>query len=87
MTKECKQAKVNEPDLSGFNKETTFYVTYDDNENEHSTVPITQSMPENWYEYGESRWANIVTRNNGKEIYYTGNLYDRDKRKSYRSKM
>ena len=23
----------------------------------------------------------------GKEIYYTGNLYDRDKRKSYRSKM
>ena len=28
-------------------------------------------MPENWYEYGESRWANIVTRNNGLETYYT----------------
>lgn len=71
MTKEYEPAVVNKPDLSGFNPETTFYVTYDDNENEHSTVPITQSMPENWYEYGESRWANIVTRNNGKEIYYT----------------
>ena len=23
-----------------------------------------------WYEYGESRWANIVTRNDGLETYY-----------------
>ena len=70
MTKEYKPAVVNEPDLTGFNPETTFYVTYDDNEKEHSTIPITKEKPKDWYEYGESRWANIVTRNNGLETYY-----------------
>ena len=71
MTKVYSPAIVNKPDLSGFDPETTFYVTYDDNENEHSTVPISEKMPQYWYEYGESRWANIVTRNNGLETYYT----------------
>ena len=71
MTKECKQAKVNIPDLSGFKQDTTFYVTYDSNGQEHSTIPITETAPENWYDYGESKWANIVTRNNGLETYYT----------------
>ena len=71
MTKVYSPAVVNEPDLSGFNKETTFYVTYDEKGKEHSTIPITENVPDNWYEYGESRWANIVTRNNGLETYYT----------------
>ena len=71
MTKIYSPAVVNEPDLSGFNKETTFYVTYDENGKEHSTIPITENVPDDWYEYGESRWANIVTRNNGLETYYT----------------
>ena len=34
-------------------------------------MPTTQAMPANWYEYGSSQWANIVTRNNGLETYYT----------------
>ena len=68
--------QVNEPQFDvagqgGFNKETTFYVTYDEEGKEHSTVPITEEEPAGWYNYGESRWANIVTRNNGGEIYYT----------------
>ena len=71
MTKECKQAKVNIPDLSGFKQDTTFYVTYDSNGQEHSTIPITETTPENWYDYGDSRWANIVTRNDELETYYT----------------
>ena len=71
MTKVYSPAVVNEPDLSGFNKETTFYVTYDEKGKEHSTIPITENAPDDWYEYGESRWANIVTRNNGLETYYT----------------
>ena len=71
MTKECTQAKVNEPDVSGFNAETTFYVTYDENDNEHSTIPVTEDAPADWYDYGDSKWANIVTRNNGLETYYT----------------
>ena len=70
MTKNYAPAVVNTPDLNGFNKDTTFYVTYDENEKEHSTIPISQSMPQYWYEYGESKWANIVTRNNGLETYY-----------------
>ena len=70
-TKEYVPAKVNEPDLSGFDKNTTFYVTYDANENEHSTIPISQDAPDDLYEYGERRWANIVTRNNGLETYFT----------------
>ena len=71
MTKIYSPAVVNSPDLSGFNQDTTFYVTYDDNGKETSTVPITERAPSDWYEYGESRWANIVTRNNGLETYYT----------------
>ena len=71
MTKECKQAKVNIPELSGFNQDTTFYVTYDSNGQEHSTIPITETAPEDWYDYGDSRWANIVTRNDELETYYT----------------
>ena len=71
MTKIYSPAVVNEPELSGFNQETTFYVTYDENGKEHSTIPITENAPDDWYEYGESRWANIVTRNNGLETYYT----------------
>ena len=71
MTKNYSPAVVNAPDLSGFNKDTTFYVTYDDNGKETSTTPISQAVPQYWYEYGESKWANIVTRNNGLETYYT----------------
>ena len=71
MTKNYSPAVVNAPDLSGFNQDTTFYVTYDDNGKETSTIPISQAVPQYWYEYGESRWANIVTRNNGLETYYT----------------
>ncbi len=70
MTKEYNSPIVNSPDLSGFDPETTFYVTYDEKGNEHSTVPITQKEPEGWYEYGSSIWANIVTRNNNGETYY-----------------
>lgn len=71
MTKVYEPAKVNEPDLSGFDKNTTFYVTYDENQDETSTIPISNDAPEDWYEYGEARWANIVVRNNGLETYYT----------------
>ncbi len=71
MTKDYSPAVVNAPELSGFNQDTTFYVTYDDDGKEHSTTPISEATPQYWYEYGESKWANIVTRNNGLETYYT----------------
>lgn len=71
MTKMYVPAKVNPPELDGFNKDTTFYVTYDESGVETSVIPISKDAPEDWYEYGERRWANIVTRNNGLETYYT----------------
>lgn len=57
-------------DLSGFNPEFTYYVTYDENgENEQIGDKIkldsegnATNMPENWYNYYNKRWANIVTK-------------------------
>ena len=65
---------VNEPLFIGFDREATYYVTWDNNGNEHSVIPISQSAPSNWYDYsyGEKRWANIVIRNESTEA---GNKY------------
>lgn len=70
MTKLYEVADVNPPDLTGFDKDTTFYVYWDGNGNEHNENPISQSAPEEWYDYGTRNWANIVTRNDGLESYY-----------------
>lgn len=70
MTKVYSPAIVNKPELSAFDQNTTFYVTYDENGKENSTTPINKAEPKYWYEYGEGRWANIVTRNNELETYY-----------------
>ena len=69
-TTEYEYVEPNEPDLSGFNKEVTFYVTYDAQGNEHSAIPATQAAPTDWYDYGEKKWANIVVRNGETESYY-----------------
>ncbi len=69
MTKELLPAEVNEPELSSFDQDTTFYVYWDSEGNEHNEIPISKEPPENWYNYTFSNWANIVTRNNGVETY------------------
>ena len=61
--------EANAPDLTGFNPDTTFYVYWDEDGNEHSDIPISQSAPAEWYDYTDSKWANIVTRNNGATTY------------------
>lgn len=58
------------PDTSAFNQETTFYVWWDEEGNEHSDTPISEQPPEKWYKYSNNIWANIVTRNNGLETYF-----------------
>ena len=63
-------ADVNEPDLTGFDKDTTFYVYWDDDGNEHNEIPIREKAPDAWYDYTSAYWANIVTRNDGLESYY-----------------
>lgn len=71
MTKVIEPTEVNPPELSGFDPDTTFYVYWDDDGNEHNERPISSNnSPENWYNYTYSNWANIVTRNNGLETYY-----------------
>lgn len=70
MTKIIYHTEVNPPDLTGFDKDTTFYVYWDDNGIEHNEIPISQEPPQNWYNYTYSKWANIVTRNDGLESYF-----------------
>lgn len=69
----------NTPDLSGFNPDCTYYVTYDENgENEQigSKIILNEdgeptNMPQNWYDYENKKWANIVTINNNLTTYWT----------------
>ena len=67
-----------EVDVSGFNPNVTKYVTYDDEGNETIGANIqlgsdgsAQNKPDNWYDYKNKKWANIVTENNGLKSYWT----------------
>ena len=70
-----------EVDLSGFNLNNTYYVTYDgdtekiwNGEGEKITVDsngIPTNKPNGWYDYRNKKWANIVTINNGLTAYWT----------------
>lgn len=43
---------IGRPDLTGFNLNTTFYVTYDEAGNEESIIPIGEKKPKTgWYDY------------------------------------
>lgn len=80
MTKIYEVADVNEPELKvkqangeetyAFDPDTTFYVYWDEEGNEHSEIPIREKAPDAWYDYTAACWANIVTRNDGLESYY-----------------
>ena len=68
-----------EVDASGFNPNTTKYVEYDNSgniQNENTKIQLSEdgklsNKPNNWYNYREKRWANIVTENNGNKTYWT----------------
>jgi len=70
MTKVFETAETNVPDVSSFDKDTTFYVYWDENGIEHNEIPISKDAPKEWYDYTTANWANIVTRNDGLETYY-----------------
>ena len=61
---------VGAPSIKGFNPDNTFYVVYDENGKEDSSIPIGEEKPEGWYDYEHQQWANIVVRNNGAESYF-----------------
>ena len=70
LTKKMEVIEVNPPDLSGFDRETTYYAYWDEDGTEHNDIPISEEPPERWYNYSYKRWANVVTRgvdSNGNE--------------------
>lgn len=73
MTKIFEVANNSAPDTSSFDQDTTFCVWYDEQGNEHNETPIRNkdSIKDKWYDYTTGNWANIVTRNNGEETYFT----------------
>ena len=60
-------------DISGLEPDATYYVTYDENgENMQIANRIDKGpAPENWYNYAEKRWANIVTVTESTIAYWT----------------
>ena len=73
ITKKVTTISANAPDLTYFIsndeknegnnqkslKDRTYYVIYN-GEEISQYIPITQDVPDNWYDYTKSRWANIV---------------------------
>ena len=68
--KEVWTRSIIQVDTSGFNKENTFYVTYDSNGNE-TYRRLDKGIPVDWYNYSDKKWANLVTINNNEVAYWT----------------
>ena len=84
IVKQISTIDANKPELTGFNSNMTYYVLYDESGNQTIGDKIKNdgsNIPSNWYNYSNSRWANIVvtdgTIKNGKienatkTTYYT----------------
>ncbi len=69
VTRKVKTIEANAPDISKFDPDTTYYVTYDSSGNETRTS-IKDTAPSNWYDYSKREWANIVTTANGTTSYW-----------------
>ena len=74
ITKQITTTDANAPELTGFNENNTYYVLYDESGNETIGEKIKNdgsNMPKNWYDYSQSKWANIVVQENGRTTYFT----------------
>lgn len=66
---------ANEPDISGFNKSNTYYVSWDLTNSPYKINEDTNLngiAPSNWYDYteGVNHWANVKTTGGGNECYW-----------------
>ena len=62
---------LNTPDTSALPADTTKYITW--NYNEADSVyeeVLSDTAPNNWYDYNNGQWANIKTTANGLEAYW-----------------
>ena len=63
ILKQISTVDANKPELMGFNEEMTYYVLYDEAGNETISGKVKNdgsNLPNGWYNYSESKWANIV---------------------------
>ncbi|MCL2859430.1 MAG: hypothetical protein FWF46_02430 [Oscillospiraceae bacterium] len=66
---------ANAPDITGFNKATTYYVAWDTTSSPYAindTTLISGTAPVNWYDYtaGVNHYANIKTTGGGNTCYW-----------------
>lgn len=66
---------ANEPKLSGFNTESTYYVTWNLSNSPYTIIETTNlngNPPIDWYDYtsGQNKWANIKTTGGGNDCYW-----------------
>ena len=66
---------ANAPDLSGFNKDNTNYVSWDLTSSPYTindSTTISGTAPSNWYDYtrGVNHWANVKTTGGGNDCYW-----------------
>ena len=66
---------ANEPDINGFNKSNTYYVSWDLSNSTYTiddATLISGTAPENWYDYtaGQNKWANVKTTGGGNDCYW-----------------
>jgi hypothetical protein len=66
---------ANEPDVTGFNPTTTYYVAWNTGSSPYEIndkTKIDGTAPNNWYDYaaGQNKWANIKTTGGGNDCYW-----------------
>ena len=66
---------ANAPDVSGFNKNSTYYVLWNTSKSPYTindTILISKTEPSDWYDYttGINKWANIKTTGGGNDCYW-----------------
>ena len=72
------RTEANDPDIKGFNKDSTYYVTWTQDQtdtnlyNINDTKTINEVAPNDWYNYTEgiNKWANIKTTGGGNDCYW-----------------
>ena len=66
---------ANAPDISGFNKSNTYYVSWKSTDNTYQIIEennLSKDAPSDWYDYteGVNHWANIKTTGGENDCYW-----------------
>ena len=62
---------INSPDTSALPTDSTKYVTWSDDDSDGTfDENLSDTVPNNWYDYNNGQWANIKSTANGLEAYW-----------------